>query len=115
MVVDEAQPQRRGQVGLLCGDEPQSERDRDRHAELRARPQPERATLDELGVVVGEAEQGTGQRSPEDSYGAPFVIGEDQKRDTDSQEQDDAAHRRRARLVMVPLGSVLVRRFPTLS
>ena len=49
--------------------------------ELRPRPQPERAALDELGVVVGEAEQRARDRRAEDADRAPFVVGEDQERD----------------------------------
>ena len=45
-------------AGLLRGYPPQAHRDQHGDHELAARAQPERAALDDLGVVVGEAHQG---------------------------------------------------------
>ena len=73
---------------------------------VRAR-RPERAALDDLRVVVGEAEQRAGDRRAEHADRAPVVVGEDQERHRDRREDDDPAHRRRARLVVVALGALL--------
>ena len=94
-------------MGLAFGHVPQPQRDRDRHHELGPRAQAERAALDELRVVVGEAQQRARDRGAEHPHRAPFVVGEDQERDRDGEEDDDAAHRRRPGLLMVALGAVL--------
>src|SRR4051794_4016987 len=104
--VERAQPERVGQVGLLRGDPPQGQRDRDRDAELRPRAQAERAALDDLRVVVGEAEQRARDRGTENPDRAPVVVAQDQERDRDRREDDDPAHRGRAGLLVVALGAL---------
>ena len=88
----------------MLGDEPQPEGDRDRHDQLGAGAQTQRAALDELGVVVGEAEQRAGEHRADDADRAPVEFAEDQERHADGEQDDDAAHRRRARLHLVPSG-----------
>ena len=89
------------------GHPPQAERDGDRHEQLGAGAQAERPALDDLRVVVGEAEQRARHGRPVDADRAPVVVAEDQERDRDGGEDDDPAHRGRARLLVVALGPLL--------
>ena len=92
---------------LLGRHPPQPERDRDRHQQLGARAQAERAAPDDLRVVVGEAQQRAGHGRAVDPHRAPVVVAEDQERRRDGQEDDDPAHRRGAGLLVVALGPLL--------
>src|SRR4030081_727475 len=77
--------------------------------------QPQRAALDELGVVVGEAEPRARTRGAEHADGAPYGVGEDQECRSDGDEQDHPAHRGRARLLVMPLRAVLPDVLPELA
>ena len=107
LVVDDAQAQRLRQAGLLRRDPPQADRDQHRDAELHLRADPQRAPADDLDVVVGEAQQRAADRRPVDPDRAPVVVRQHQERDRDRREDDDPAHRRRARLDVVAGGAVL--------
>src|SRR5215218_5649874 len=104
--VDDAQVERVGQVGPARRDEPQRDRDRHRDQQLPAPAHAERAPLDELHVVVGEAERGACERDSHHADRARVEVGQQQERDRDRGEDDDPAHRRRA-----GLGVVLLRAF----
>src|ERR1019366_6567337 len=73
-----------------------------------ARAQPQRAALDDLHVVVDEAEQRAGDRCAEHADSTPVLpIREDRERRRDRDEHDDPAHRRRACLVQMTLRAVI--------
>ena len=105
--VDHAQVERVGQVRPARRDEPQPDRDRHRDDQLPAPLQAERALLDQLHVVVGEAERGARERDADHADRARVEVGQQQERDRDRGEDDDPAHRRRARLRVVLLRALL--------
>ena len=113
--VDDPQVQRVRQVRPARGHEPQPDRDRERQDQLRPPAQPERAPLDELRVVVGEADQRTRYGHAEDADRAPVVVRQQQERHRDRGEDDDPAHRRRARLGVMALGAFLADRLTELA
>ena len=93
---------------VVLDDEPEPDRDDREQHELRARAQAERAALDDLHVVVDEADQRAGEHRAEDADRAPVGPGgEDRERRDDGDHHDDAAHRRRPRLAEMPLRPVV--------
>src|SRR5215217_5449406 len=105
-VVD-AQVERVGQVGPAGGDEPERHRDRHRDQQLPAPAHAERPSLDELHVVVGEAERGACERDPHHADRARVEVGQQQERHRDRGEDDDPAHRRGTGLGVVLLRTLL--------
>ena len=73
---------------------------------MRAR-RPREPPLDDLREVVGEAEQRAGERDAEHADRARRELRQQQERHRDRGEDDDPAHRRRARLGVVLLRPVL--------
>ena len=105
--VGEAQLHGLREVSLLGRHPPQPDGDGNRHHELGARPQAKGAALDDLRVVIGEAEQGAGDRRAEDSESLPVPVRKDDEGHGDRREDDHAAHRRRAGLGLVSLWPLL--------
>ncbi len=84
-------------------DPPQPDRERDLDEQLPARGEAERAPLGDLDEVVGEAERRAAERDAEDGQALGVAFGEHQVGDADRGEDDQPAHRRRARLRVVLL------------
>ena len=105
--VDDPQVDRVRQPRPLGRDQPQPGRDQDRHDQLRAAAQAQRAPLRDLHVVVGEAEQRARDRDAEDADRARVEVRQQQERHRDRGEDDDPAHRGRARLGVVLLRALL--------
>ncbi len=74
---------------------------------FHARREAERASLDDLDPVVGEAEPGAAERDEEDGEALGVAVAEHQVGDRDRGEDDQPAHRRRPGLLVVALRALL--------
>ena len=91
----------------MAGDPPEAEGEEELEEQLPARREAERAALDDLDEVVGEADRGAAERDAEDGQALRVAVGEDEVGDADRGEDDQAAHRRRAGLGVVLLRPLL--------
>ena len=105
--VGDPELEHRLEADLVAGHPPEAEREQQLEDELPARREAERAALDDLDEVVGEADRRAAERDAEHGQALRVAVGEHQVGDADRGEDDQPAHRRRAGLGVVLLGALL--------